>query len=86
MMNYFWCNTCRDRHDNFKLIKTEKGKKGLYYPYRDTMEAEHYTYTELTYECLFCGATTEIERDRNECERSLSRMQKFGYRGANYGT
>jgi len=65
------------------LIKREEGKVGRYYPYRDTMESERYTFTELTLMCGVCGEEIKIKKDE-EYEMSKTDMEKYGYRGANY--
>lgn len=80
-----WCNKCSKRHSDFKILKKEKGKTGSYRPYRDTLEKEPYTYTEITKKCNGCGKIIKIERDQ-VYHISESDMEKFGYHGANYGT
>jgi len=79
-----WCNDCRSR-DIMEIILITKNKRGRYYPYRDTMEAETYHYTELKAKCLHCGAETKAEDDQNYT-MGKSDMEKYGYRGANYGS
>jgi len=37
-----WCDNYSRQHLDFELIKITKGKRGRYYPYRDTMDAETY--------------------------------------------
>jgi hypothetical protein len=80
-----YCNNikCRKYYNDFKFIKKEEGKVGKYYPYRDTMESERYTFTELTLKCLVCGDELKVEKDENY-EMSQTDMEKYGYRGANY--
>ncbi len=85
MNDAHWCNTCRKRHDNFEVLKTEQGKKGKYHPYRDTMEAEPYTFTEITKKCNVCGEEIKVERDE-VYHRGKSRMEENGYRNSHYGT
>lgn len=79
-----WCDKCSDYGD-FEITKEEKGKTGLYYPYRDTMESEQYTYTERTVKCIKCG-NIQIEKIDQVNHMSESDMEKYGYNGANYGT
>lgn len=82
-----WCNKCCEHYDEdgFKVLEITKGKRGKYYPYRDTMDSEHYTYTEVILECLKCGEKTKTEEDEH-FEMSKTRMEKYGYRGSHYGT
>ena len=80
-----WCNECREYYNDFIVLKEEKGKKGSYYPYRDTMDAESYTYTEITKKCNVCSKIIKVEKDKVYHE-SESDMQKYGYHGANYRT
>lgn len=81
---YYWCNKCRKRHLNFKVMKKEE-KIGKYYPYRDSMDSESYTCTEITLKCLVCGERKKVEEDE-EYEMSKTRMEKYGYKGSHYGT
>ena len=80
-----WCNKCHTQHDKYKILEVNKGKSGEYYAYRDSMETEVYTYTEVILECLICKEKNRAERDEHY-EMSETDMQKYGYKGANYGT
>ncbi len=79
-----WCNKCCKHHSDFKVLRTNKGKRGKYYPYRDTMDFEFYTYTEVVLECRECGEKTKTEKDR-DYEMSKTRVEKYG-RHSHYGT
>lgn len=79
-----YCAKCRKQHPNFKVIKKNKGKRGRYYPYRDSMDAETYTYTEVIVKCLVCGEKIKVEKDTNY-EMSETRFEKYG-RHSHYGT
>ena len=79
-----WCNECR-KNDIMEIVSIKKNKEGCYQPYRDTMESEPYYYTELKVKCLHCGTETKTETDEHYI-MSETDMQKYGYRGANYGT
>jgi hypothetical protein len=80
-----WCNKCCENNleREFDTIKKVKGKTGYYYPYRDTLDSEEYTYTEVTLKCKLCGEITIEEEDEVYC-RSKTDMEKYGYRGSNY--
>ncbi len=82
-----WCNNCREYYpqDGFKTLKIERDKTGRYYPYRDSMDSESYTFTEITLQCKICDHKTKVE-DGKHYHESESDMQKYGYRGSNYGT
>ena len=80
-----WCNKCSKHHDNYKILRVNKGKKGRYYPYRDTMDSEICTYTEVILECLVCTEKTRIEEDQRY-EMSKTNEEIYGHRGSNYGT
>lgn len=81
-----WCNTCCEHYDmsDFRVIKTEKGKTGRYRAYRDTLEWESYTFTEITLEHKKCRRRKKIEEDE-VFHVGESDMQKYGYKGSNYG-
>ena len=81
-----WCNNikCRKYHSDFEVIKIKKNQKGLYYPYRDTMDPEQYTYTEITLKCRICGEKIKTEEDK-DYEMSKSRFEKYG-RHSHHGT
>ncbi len=80
-----WCKKCNEHHPNFKILKKTKGKEGKYYPYRDTMDSETYIYIEVIKECLVCGNIIKVEEDEIY-KMSKTPMEKYGYRGSNYGT
>ena len=82
-----WCDKCNKHYDDdeFKVLKTEKGKTGQYRAYRDTLEWEPYTYTEVTKKCNVCGEIIKTEEDE-VFHISESRMQKYGYRNSHYDT
>lgn len=82
-----YCKKCHDHHrmSGHKVEKVEKNQTGNYYPYRDTMESETYYYTRLTLLCPVCGAKIIYEADQNYT-MSKTDMEKYGYRGANYGS
>jgi len=79
-----WCNKCRNR-DIMEILLITKNKTGRYFPYRDTMDSETYYYTELKVRCLHCGTEEKTEIEENFL-MSKTDMQKYGYRGANYGS
>lgn len=79
-----WCNNCRKHHISFTTVKIEKEKRGLYYPYRDTMEAEPYYYTEITKKCNRCGNLITVSEDAIY-HMSESRFEKYG-RHSHYDT
>ncbi len=79
-----WCDTCRKQHYyGVEILKTEK-KRGRYYPYRDSMKPEVYTFTEVTKKFLACGSIFKEEEDK-EYKMSSTRFQKYG-KGSHYGT
>lgn len=79
-----WCNKCCNR-DVMEILEITKDKTGRYYPYRDTMESAPYYYTELKVKCRNCGDEIKAETDERYT-RNKTRMEIYGYRGANYGT
>ena len=79
-----WCDECGE-HYQMKIVSITKGKSGKYYPYRDTMDSETYYYTELKVKCPQCGDESITETDSNYT-MSETDMQKYGYKGANYGS
>ena len=83
----YWCNKCLKHYDDdgFTVLKIEKEKTGQYRPYRDTLEWEPYTYTEVTMKCNVCGEIIKTEKDE-VYHLAESRMQKYGYRHSHYDT
>ena len=79
-----WCEDCKKNNWDAVVTKVGKKKSGRYYPYRDSMDSEKYTYIKITVKCQYCDKDLVFEGD-HDYETSESDVDKFGSRGANYG-
>ena len=82
---FIWCKKCSKQktEKSLEVVKIEKEKKGLYYPYRDSMDSEIYFYTEVTLRCD-CGELLISKEDTNYTMEE-SCFEKYG-KHSHFGT